>query len=224
MAAAVTLAIRVAGSGGHGSAPHKAVDPVVTAAYIVTRLQSIVSREVDPADPAVVTVGMLQAGTAGNVIPDEARMAVNVRSYDDDVQRHLLEAIDRVVKAEALAGRSPAEPEITTISHTRVTSNDAGSMQRVRSAHEAYFGTDRVVELPRLMGSEDFGEFGLPSEGDGETEIPCVFWGVGCTDAETWRRGHVAFNHSPFFRVERVPTLRTALEGMTVAALAFLAG
>ena len=107
MAATLSLDVTIFGRGGHGSRPETTVDPVVLGAYIVTRLQTIVSREIEPLQPAVVTVGEFHAGTKSNVIPDEARLAINIRSYDDRVQRQVVSAIERIVHAEADAARCP---------------------------------------------------------------------------------------------------------------------
>lgn len=229
MAAAVTLGVRIFGRGGHGSMPQATVDPVVIAAHVVTRLQTIVSREVDPTVPAVVTVGTLQAGTKGNIIPDEAYMEINVRSFDDEVQGRILDSIKRIVETEARAGRSPREPEFGVLDRTDVTLNDPEATARLREAHREYFGEARLSELPALMGSEDFA---LYRKGDGDAEVPCVYWGVGMTDEETWdqargetlaeKMASVPINHSPFFSPDRIPTLRACLEAMTVGALAFL--
>ncbi len=231
MAAAVTLGVRVFGTGGHGSTPQAAVDPVVIAGHIITRLQTIVSREVAPTAPAVVTVGTLHAGTRANIIPDEAYMEINVRSFDDAVQKRILEAIERIVRAEAEAGRSPREPEIRTTDSTPVTYNEPRSTKLLREAHREYFGEERLLEFPALMGSEDFAHYGRAVHYEAP-DVPCVYWGVGMTEAKTWREAEgetteekissVPFNHSPFFAPDREPTLSTCLEAMTVGALAFL--
>ena len=157
--------------------PESSVDPVVMAAATVLRLQTIVSREIAASQAAVVTVGALQAGTKDNVIPDDALLKINVRSFDDDVRRHVLDAIERIVNAEAAASGAPRPPEITTTEHYPLTVNDPDRTQRVAAALRGHFGDDRVHELAApVSASEDFGSFGT---GWG---VPSVFWYVGGTD------------------------------------------
>jgi hippurate hydrolase len=234
MAAALTLGVTVYGQGGHGSMPQATIDPVVIAAHIVTRLQTIVAREIAPAEHAVVTVGKLQAGTRGNVIADEARMEINVRSFNDRVQAHVMEAIKRIVRAEAEAGRSPREPDFEVLTETIVTDNDAVTVDRARAAHTSYFGGERVIDMPKVSGSEDFPQFGNAAVGGFEgPDIPYAYWGVGTVGSEAWEQASgetledkftsLPVNHSPFFAPERESTLRTSVEAMTVGALSFLA-
>ena len=234
MASTMSLDVRIHGRGGHGSRPETAIDPVVIGSYIVTRLQTIVAREIDPMEPAVVTVGEFHAGTKSNVIPPEARLAINIRSYDDNVQRHIVAAIERIVVAEADAGRCPQPPDITRSYGGPVTYNDAEVVERVRTAHAAWFGSERVIDLPRpVMGSEDFGLFGRP---DGDPDSPSTvptgfwFWGGAGPDQLAAAPGASLFekvatlpsNHHPSFRVDPVPTVQTGTEALVVAALAYL--
>ncbi|MET0145205.1 MAG: amidohydrolase [Ilumatobacteraceae bacterium] len=234
MAATLSLDVTIHGRGGHGSRPETTIDPVVVGAFIVTRLQTIVSREIEPLQAAVVTVGEFHAGTKSNVIPGEARLAINVRSYDDKVQRHVVSAIERIVRAEADAARCPRPPEITRSYGGPVTSNDAEVVERVKTAHLAWFGSDRVRDMPMPgMGSEDFGLF-AHVDGDPESPatIPTGFWFWGGASAEqvaaapgTTLREKVASlpsNHHPGFMVDPEPTLRTGVEALAVAALAYL--
>jgi amidohydrolase len=226
-AAADSLEIRLFGRGAHGSMPESSVDPVVMAAATVLRLQTIVSREVAAAQAAVVTVGALQAGTKDNVIPDDALLKVNVRSFDEGVRRRVLDAIERIVNAEAEASGAPRPPQITTTEHYPLTTNDPGATARVAAALRARFGDGRVHELAApVSASEDFGSFGT------EWEVPSVFWYVGGTDPEAYRRaeqaGRVAddipTNHNPRFAPVIDPTLATGVEAITTAALDSLAG
>jgi hippurate hydrolase len=234
MAATLSLDVKVFGRGGHGSRPETTVDPVVLGAYIVTRLQTIVSREIEPLQPAVVTIGEFHAGTKSNVIPDEARLAINIRSYDDKVQRHIVSAIERIVRAEAEAARCPRLPEITRSYGGPVTSNDAAVVERVKAAHLAWFGSSRVKDMPGpAMGSEDFGLFAHP---DGDPNSPPTiatgfwFWGGAGADQLAAAAGDTLLekvaslpsNHHPGFMVDPEPTLRTGVEALTVAALAYL--
>src|SRR4051794_36302108 len=221
-AAADSLEIRLFGRGAHGSMPESSVDPVVMAAATVLRLQTIVSREVAATQAAVVTVGALQAGTKDNVIPDDALLKVNVRSFDEGVRRRVLDAIRRIVTAEAEASGAPEPPQITTTEHYPLTVNDPAATSRVAGALRVRFGDDRVHELAApVSASEDFGSFGT------EWEVPSVFWYVGGTDPEQYRRaeqaGRVAqdipTNHNPRFAPVIHPTLETGVQAMTAAAL-----
>jgi len=229
MAATMSLDVVIHGRGGHGSRPESTIDPVVVGAYIVTRLQTIVSREIEPLEAAVVTVGEFHAGTKSNVIPDEARLAINIRSFDDRVQDHVIEAIERIVNAEATAARCPQPPDITVEYRGPVTSNHAPVVERVRAAHQAWFGEPRVWEMPKpVMGSEDFGLLGHTPSGP----IPTGFWfwgGAGeaqlaATPGESVAEkiANLPSNHHPGFMVDPEPTLRSGVEALTVGALAYL--
>jgi amidohydrolase len=226
-AAADSLQVRLFGRGAHGSMPESSVDPVVMAAATVLRLQTIVSRELAAAESAVVTVGALQAGTKDNVIPDDALLKINIRSFDEDVRRRVLNAIERIVQAEAAASGAPRPPEITTTEHYPLTVNDPGWTRRVAAALRGRFGDGRVHELAApVSASEDFGSFGT---GWG---VPSVFWYVGGTDPATYRAaeqaGRVAedipTNHNPAFAPVIDPTLETGVAAMVTAALDALAG
>src|SRR3954451_14273163 len=146
-AAADSLEVRLFGRGAHGSMPESSVDPVVMSAATVLRLQTIVSREIAANQAAVVTVGALQAGTKDNVIPDDALLKINVRSFDEGMRRHVLDAIERIVKAEAAASGAPKEPEIKTTEHYPLTVNDPERTRRVAAVLLARFGADRAREL-----------------------------------------------------------------------------
>jgi amidohydrolase len=144
--AADSLQIRMFGRGAHGSMPQAAIDPVVMAASTVLRLQTIVSREIAPTDAAVVTIGSLQAGTKENVIPDEAVIKLNVRTFDEGVRTRVLAAITRIANAEAAASGAPKPPEITPIDRYSLVTNDPDATRRVVDAFKAYFPADRVRE------------------------------------------------------------------------------
>jgi hippurate hydrolase len=221
-AAADSLEIRLFGRGAHGSMPESSVDPVVMAAATVLRLQTIVSREVAATQAAVVTVGALQAGTKDNVIPDDALLKINVRSFDESVRRRVLDAITRIVNAEAQASGAPKPPQITTTEHYPMTTNDPAATTRVATALRRRFGDDRVQELATpLSASEDFGSFGT------EWHVPSVFWYVGGTDPDQYHRaeqaGRVAddipTNHNPAFAPVIDPTLETGVQAITTGAL-----
>src|SRR3954452_23877181 len=168
--AADSLQIRLFGRGAHGSMPQASIDPVVMAAATVMRLQTIVSREVAAADAAVVTVGSLQAGTKENVIPDEAIIKLNIRTFDEGVRKRVLAAIERIVNAEAAASGAPKKPEITPLDRYSLVTNDPEATKRVGDAFRLHFPVDRVQETKPTTASEDFGSFGA------EWGAPSVFW------------------------------------------------
>jgi amidohydrolase len=222
--AADSLQIRLFGRGAHGSMPQASIDPVVMAAATVMRLQTIVSREVAAAEAAVLTVGVLQAGTKENVIPDEAIIKLNVRTFDAGVRSRVLAAIERIAKAEAAASGAPRPPEITTIDQYPLNVNDRDASKRVVDAFRDYFGAERVRETGAAPASEDFGSFGS------EWHVPSVFWFVGGTDPETYakakeanRLNELPVNHSPKFAPVLHPTLQTGVETLVVATRAWLA-
>jgi amidohydrolase len=219
-----SLQIRLFGRGAHGSMPQASIDPVVMAASTVMRLQTVVSREVAPTDAVVVTVGALQAGTKENVIPDEALIKLNVRTFDEDVRKRVLAAIERIVKAEAEASGAPKAPEITTLDHYGMVQNDPEATKRVANAFRQHFPADRVKETKPTTASEDFGSFGA------EWHSPAVFWFVGGTDPELYANAKAAgklselpTNHNPRFAPVIHPTLETGVETLVVASLAWLA-
>ena len=224
--AADSLQIRMFGRGAHGSMPQSSIDPVVMAAATVMRLQTIVSREVAAAEAAVVTVGALQAGTKENVIPDEAIIKLNVRTFDEGVRKRVLAAIERIVNAEAAASGAPRPPEITSLDHYPLNVNDAEAAKRVVEAFRRHFPAERVRETGPAPASEDFGSFGT------EWHVPSVFWFVGGTDPDvyaeakkTGRLNELPVNHSPLFAPVIHPTLQTGVEnsGCRGAGLVFRA-
>jgi hippurate hydrolase len=221
--AADSWQIRLFGRGAHGSMPQASVDPVVMAASVVLRLQTIVSREVAATDAAVVTVGVLQAGTKENVIPDEAIIKLNVRTFDASVRKHVLAAIERIVNAEAEASGAPRKPEITTLDRYPLNVNDETASNRIAEAFRDYFSPERVKHTGPAPASEDFGCFGTA------WQVPSVFWFVGGNDPKTYNKAKaegklndLPVNHSPKFAPILHPTLETGVEAMVVGALAWL--
>jgi amidohydrolase len=221
--AADSLQIRLFGRGAHGSMPQASIDPVVMAAATVLRLQTIVSREVAATEAAVVTIGVLQAGTKENVIPDDAIIKLNVRTFDEGVRKRVLAAIERIVNAEAAASGAPRPPEITPLDRYPLNVNDGLASERIASAFRAHFPADRVRHTGPAPASEDFGCFGA------EWHVPSVFWFVGGTDPEIYAKAKEAgrinelpVNHSPHFAPIIHPTLRTGVEALVVGSLAWL--
>jgi amidohydrolase len=221
--AADSLQIRLFGRGAHGSMPEASIDPVVMAAATVLRLQTIVSREVAANEAAVVTIGVLQAGTKENVIPDEAIIKLNVRTFDEGVRKRVLGAIERIVNAEAAASGAPKKPEITTLDRYSLVTNDPEASKRVGDAFRLHFPAERVQETKPTTASEDFGSFGA------EWGAPSVFWFVGGIDSDMYakakeegRIGEIPTNHNPRFAPVIHPTLQTGVEALVVAAQAWL--
>lgn len=222
--AADSLQIRLFGRGAHGSMPQASIDPVVMAAATVLQLQTIVAREIAPTDAAVLTVGALQAGTKENVIPDEAIIKLNVRTFNEQTRQRVLAAITRIVNAEAEASAAPRPPEITPLDRYDLVENDAAATRQVREAFVARFGADRVVEIPPMSASEDFGSYGTG------WQTPAVFWTVGGTDPDAYRQAEQAgtlnelpTNHNPHFAPVVHPTLETGVQALVSGACAWLA-
>jgi hippurate hydrolase len=224
LSAADSMRITVYGRGGHGSMPQATIDPVVLAAMIVLRLQTVVSREIAPTDPAVLTVGSIQSGTKSNVIGDRATLQLNVRSYSDETRTAILDAIRRIVIAECQASGSPTDPDFELFDRFPPTDNDAPTTERVRAAFDNVFG-DQAQDLPLQTASEDFSD--VPRALD----VPYTYWGIGGIDPDIYqaaaRAGRIAqdipVNHSPYFAPVVQPTLDTGTKALVVAALAWLA-
>jgi amidohydrolase len=223
LSAADSMRITVHGRGAHGSMPQAAVDPVVLAAMIVVRLQTVVAREVAPGEAAVLTVGSMTAGSKSNVIPDRAELQLNVRTYDDHVRSTVLEAIERIVRGECQASGSPLEPEFELFDRYPLTDNDAEVTDRVARAFRAHFG-DAAGELPQQSASEDFSD--IPRA----LNAPYTYWGIGGTAPETYQAAEKAgrvsqdipVNHSAGFAPVIQPTLDTGTRALVVAALEWL--
>jgi hippurate hydrolase len=221
--AADSLQIRLFGRGAHGSMPQASVDPVVMAAATVLRLQTIVSRELAPTEAAVITIGSLQAGSKENVIPDEAIIKLNVRTFDEGVRARVLRAITRIVDAEAAASGAPRPPEITPLDRYSLVRNDSEATGRVLEALREHFSSDRIRQTEPTSASEDFGSFGA------QWHVPSVFWFVGGTDPDAYsqakaehRLNEIPTNHNPRFLPVIHPTLETGVEALMVAARAWL--
>ncbi|KAL5365143.1 hypothetical protein BJX96DRAFT_181410 [Aspergillus floccosus] len=222
MAAADSMKITVFGRGGHGSQPHQTVDPVLLAAHIVIRLQGIVSREIDPSDLAVVTVGSLQAGQTENVIADRAQIGVDFRSVKLDVREKIVAAIRRIVEAECAASGSPKPPVFTPTRRFPPTVNDGDAASRVAATFATHFD-DFDADVPRTNVSEDFSTLATCRD------IPSCFWLLGGIDPELWDRAQaesrmedIPGNHSALFAPVIQPTMRAGVDALCLAALTFL--
>lgn len=209
LSTATTVTVTIPGAGSHGSMPHLAKDPVVTACAAVTRLQTIVSRELAPGTFAVVTVGSVQAGDSANVIPDHATLKLNTRAYDEDVAKHLHEAIERIVRAECAAAGMPGEPTFEYSDVYPLTDNDAQTAATVQEAFAAHLPT---VEFDPATASEDFSV--IPDA----LGVPYCYWGLGGF-AEPEK---APANHNPGFAPDLQPTLDRGSQAILVAASPWL--
>jgi hippurate hydrolase len=219
----VDLTIR--GLGGHGAFPHKAKDPIVLAAQTVLALQTIVSRELTPGEPAVLTVGAIHGGTKHNIIPDEVRLQLTLRSYTDEVRQQSIEAIRRITRGLALAAGLPEDrlPVVRVRAEpTPATYNDPKLTQRLAGAWVSWFGEQQVVPCKPVMGAEDFGEYGRTTP-----RVPiCIFWLGAMPPAAFQEKGQAATPlpslHSPLFAPVPEPTIKTGVTAMTAAVLELL--
>lgn len=222
LAAGNSLKVKLFGRGAHGSQPQTSIDPVIMAAATTMRLQTIISREVAPIENAVLTIGALQAGTKENIIPDDATLKLNIRTFNDGTRDHILQAITRICCAECAASNAPRDPEFTTLDSYPITDNDAEATAKVAEAFHAQFG-NRSYETQPASASEDFSVFGR------NWHVPYVFWFVGGTDPKIYTEAKnankinsIPSNHSPKFAPVIHPTLKTGLQAMVTAALAWL--
>jgi len=234
LAGSVTAEVVLHGRGGHAAAPHLAVDPVVTAAAAVLRLQTIVSREAAPGDPLVVTVGALRAGGAGNVIPDRATLEVTVRAFSEPALDRALAAVRRIVRAESAASGDVPEPELRILSRSAPTTGDPEAAAAVRRAHEAAFGPHRVTRARPSLATEDFPLLGPAGHAlHGVAGIRTAYWLLGAVGPREWaaagagddadRFALLPGNHSPRFAPHVRLTLETGVTALAAAARAHLA-
>ncbi len=224
MAASDGLTVTLLGRGGHGSRPQSTIDPVVMAAATVMRLQTIVSREVDPRDVAVVTVGSIHAGLKNNIIPAEAKLELSLRYPDDEARARVLAKVERIVRAEAQASGAEQEPVIATDHTLPPTINDVDATARLVDAWTAAFGEGTVIDPGMFTGSEDVSWFAR------DAGVPLVYWFWGGVDQEAFAAARAAgrlevdipTNHSPFFAPVIHPTLERGVDALVVAAREFL--
>lgn len=220
MASATSIDIKIRGVGGHGSAPELTKDPIVVAAQVVMALQTIVSRENSPLDPAVVTVGSIHGGTRYNIIPDEVNLQLTVRTYKEEVRKRILASIERIVKGVALTAGIPEDraPVVKVSEGTGSTYNDPQLIDRLVVSFKQALGEENVVQMPPMMASEDFGYFGM------DQKIPATIFWLGASDpakVKASRESGVALPglHSALFAPVPEPTLRTGVKAMTSAVL-----
>lgn len=214
------------GRGGHGSRPQSTIDPIVMAAAAVLRLQTIVSREVAGTETAVLTVGTMHAGTKNNIIPDTARLGVNIRSYEPHVRTRVLESMERIVRAEATASGAEQEPDIEHVESFPVLVNDPESTNALTATFAAAFGPQRVIDPGLVTGSEDVGLLATAAE------APIVYWILGGIDPQAFAAAFasgrmeqdIPGNHSAKFAPLIHPTLDTGIAALALAALSRLVG
>lgn len=215
-----SLRIVFKGRGGHGSAPHKAIDPIMMAAHFLVDMQSLVNREKDPFEFGVATIGAVEAGSAPNIIPDNATLRGTIRTYSQEVRAKIHDGIRRVATAVAAAAGAPA-PEIAIDRGGDAVVNDSALTTRIEKTLKAAFG-DKAEREPPVTASEDFSVFV-------STGIPSLFFGIGVTDpklvAESRLPGGkpVPFNHSPFYAPVAEPSIKTGVTAMSLAVLTILA-
>jgi hippurate hydrolase len=214
--------IDVKGVGGHGAYPQTTKDPIVLASRIVVALQTLVSRENSPFDPAVVTVGSFQGGTKHNIIPDDAKLQLTVRSYTPEVRKKLLDGIARIARGEAIAAGVPEDrmPVVKVREpYTPSTYNTEKLSGRLLELFGSHFGADRVVDAKAVMGGEDFSQYWLADK----TKEATIFWVGGVPKAKWDAAGgdetKLPSLHSPFWAPEAETVISTATEAMTIAAL-----
>lgn len=214
--------VAIPGIGGHGAYPHTAKDPIVIASALVMRLQTLVSRELDPQDPAVVTVGSFHAGSKHNIIPDEAKLQITVRSYSDETRQHLLDGIARIARAEALAAGMP-EDRLPVVevegNYTPATYNNPEFADRVMAALGPRF-EGRIIHAPPVMGGEDFG---LYRRADPDSIQSLILW-IGGVRQDQWEKaqaGELSLPslHSPFWAPDAEKVIATGAEALAAAAM-----
>ena len=205
-----SVRITIYGKGGHGSAPHTTIDPIVIAARTILALQTIASREVKPGEMVVVTVGYIRAGTKNNIIPDQAELGLTVRTYKTEVRKQILAAISRITKAEALVSGAQQEPLIEHYESTDSVYNDPALAERLRSPLAAALGKENVITTEPITPSEDYSYFI-------EQGVPSLYFSLGGADpqkyAETKAAGTMLpSNHSPYFAPDVDPALRAGIK------------
>jgi hippurate hydrolase len=221
MANVDSVDVTLYGRGGHGAKPNTTVDPILIAARSIIGFQTLISREKDPIEPAVLTVGSIHAGTKHNIIPDDAHLQITVRSFSPETRKLLLDGIVRIAKAESMAAGSPREPEVKFSQAQDATYNDPQVTKRLAAVLARQFGQDNVIEGKPQTVAEDFGEFGKAAK------IPSVQLGVGAVEPAKYEAAMA--NHTPLpslhssgFAPDREKTIRTAVATLTLSALELL--
>lgn len=218
-----TFEVVIYGKGGHGATPHLCVDPVVIAAHIIIRLQTIISREIDPNKMVLITCGSIQAGDAPNVIPDQAVLKVDIRAYSPEVLQHAVSSFRRVVRAECEASGVTQNPSIIQIEDVPPLICDNDVVAAITKEFQKFFGKDHIEQMNPTSASDDFSILALG-------RVPYAYWGFGGADPKKWQEAHdqgrsdeLPGNHSPYYAPIIKPTLETGTHTIALAALTFLA-
>jgi hippurate hydrolase len=212
-----SVTITIFGQGGHGALPHETRDPVVMAARVVLALQTLVSRENNPLDPAVVTVGSIHGGTQGNIVPDQVKLQLTVRAFKPEVRQRLLASIAREAKGEAMAAGAPREPLVEIKYGTDPVFNEPALTNRMAGVLRNTLGEQNVVEMPAKMTSEDFANYG-------QAGVKAVLLHVGAVEpgkfAAAKKSGvQLPGPHSPQWQPDFQPTVKAAIASETAVLL-----
>jgi len=214
--------ITIHGRGGHGARPHSTIDPIVTAAHLVTQLQTIVSRRINPIEPAVVTVGSIHGGAKHNVIPDEVKLQLTVRSYSDAVRSQLLESIEQMARDTCVAFQCPQPPDVTIKDeYTPAMYNDPALAAKGAAVFSELLGAERVIALPAAMGGEDFGRYHRAKG------FPAFLFRLGSVSAARFEEARTGGDplpslHSSRYAPDPAPTLQTGVRATARLAFALL--
>jgi hippurate hydrolase len=222
LSSADAVDVTIYGKGGHGAWPQTTVDPIVIAARTILAWQTLVSRENNPQDFAILTVGSIRGGTKHNIIPDEVKMQLTVRAFRDDVRRRILAGISRIAKAEAAASSAPREPDVKVSESCAVTVNDPKLAERVGAALRNSLGDANVEILPPEPASEDFSEFGLAG-------VPSLMFRLGATNPKRFEEAQKSGEtlpslHSSLFAPDAEPAIKTGVQAEVATLLDLLAG
>ena len=220
LTSADSVDIVIYGKGGHGAAPQNTVDPIVIAARTVLTLQTIVSREINPQDPAIITVGSIHGGTKHNIIPEQVKLELTVRAYKPEVRKHLLDAIARIARAESEAGNAPRPPDVKVVESTPAQYNDPKLCERIAADLRHTLGTANVVQIAPATPSDDFAEFSAAG-------VPTAMFSLGAANPEKFAEAQksgvpLPSNHSPYFAPDYNPTLHTAILSETAVMIELL--
>jgi amidohydrolase len=220
LSSADSVDVTIFGRGGHGAHPEATIDPIVIAARTVLALQTAVSRETNPLDPAIITVGSIHGGAKHNIIPDEVKLQITVRAFRPEVRDHLLAAIERITKAEAQAAGAPKDPEVRVVESCRATFNDPKLTARVAAALQRRLGDKNVFEVPPETASEDFSEYSLAG-------VPSVIFRLGATEPRRFEHARASGEslpslHSSFFAPDPEATIRAGIDSETAVLLDLL--
>jgi amidohydrolase len=223
-----SLSVRVYGKGTHSSTPELGIDPILMGSCIISRLQTVVAREIDFKEPCAITCGYFHGGTDASIIPDFADFKVDIRSFDKDIQLKAVKAVKRIIEGECQAANSPRSPRISTSTSCPPIDNDEEATAKFTRALRIFYGDEapaKVIEMSLDITADDFVLLGHPP---GEKPIPYVYWNYGVTPREDYDRAErngtlqdLPFNHNSKFAAEIEPSLRAGIEGLAIASVTF---